>query len=71
MLEIPWVADPLVPPARRAVRRKERLVMEFDHNWDPGENDSRTRRWVRRIVFVAGLVLFVWVAAIISGGAIK
>lgn len=45
--------------------------MEFDHNWEPGEHDSRARRWVRRIVFVVGLVVFVWVAALTSGGTIK
>lgn len=42
--------------------------MEFDHNWEPGENDSPARRWARRIVFVVGLVVLVWVAAIVSGG---
>ncbi len=42
--------------------------MEFDHNWEPGENDSPARRWVRRVVFVVGLVVLVWVAAIVSGG---
>jgi len=42
--------------------------MELDYNWEPGQNDSRARRWVRRIVFVIGLVVLVWVAAIASGG---
>lgn len=42
--------------------------MEFDHNWEPGENDSPARRWVRRIAFVVGLVVFTWVVAIIGGG---
>jgi len=42
--------------------------MQFDYDWEPGENDSRARRWVRRIVFVLGLVVFMWVAAITSGG---
>lgn len=45
--------------------------MDFDHNWEPGENDSRARRWVRRVAFVLGMVLFVWVVALTSGGAIK
>jgi hypothetical protein len=42
--------------------------MEFDHNWDPGENDSATRRWVRRIVLVIAIVLFVWVGSLTMGG---
>jgi len=42
--------------------------MELDYNWEPGQNDSRARRWVRRIVFVLGLVVLVWVTAIVSGG---
>src|SRR3546814_19510219 len=42
-------------------------VMQFDHDWEPGENDTRGRRWVRRIAFVTGLVMLVWVVALISG----
>lgn len=45
--------------------------MQFDYDWEPGENDSRARRWVRRVVFVLGVVVFVWVAALTSGGTIK
>lgn len=45
--------------------------MQFDYDWEPGENDSRARRWVRRVVFVLGIVVFVWVAALTSGGTIK
>jgi len=45
--------------------------MEFDHNWEPGEHDSPARRCVRRIVFVLGLVVLVWVVALTSGGTIK
>lgn len=45
--------------------------MQFDYDWEPGENDSRARRWVRRIAFVVGLVVFVWVAALMSGGIPK
>lgn len=45
--------------------------MEFDYNWEPGEHDSPARRWVRRIAFVLGLVLLVWVTALISGGDAK
>ncbi|AVP41484.1 hypothetical protein SEA_WENTWORTH_45 [Streptomyces phage Wentworth] len=41
--------------------------MEFDHNWEPGENDSRARRWVRRIAFVLGMVILCWVVALIGG----
>lgn len=43
-------------------------VMQFDYDWEPGENDSPARRWVRRVVFVVGLVVFVWVVALTSGG---
>lgn len=42
--------------------------MELDYNWEPGQNDSRARRWVRRVAFVLGLVIMVWVVALISGG---
>jgi len=42
--------------------------MELDYDWEPGQNDSPARRWVRRIVFVLGLVVLVWVVALISGG---
>src|SRR3546814_20179979 len=42
-------------------------VMQFDHDWEPGENDTRGRRWVRRIAFVTGLVMLVWVVSLISG----
>lgn len=42
--------------------------MQFDYNWEPGENDSRAKRWVRRVAFVLGLVVLVWVTAIVSGG---
>lgn len=45
--------------------------MEFDHNWEPGENDSRTRRWVRRVAFVLALVVVAWIVAIVSGGDAK
>lgn len=45
--------------------------MEFDHNWEPGEHDTPARRWVRRIVFVVGIVVFSWVIALTSGGTIK
>lgn len=45
--------------------------MEFDRNWEPGENDSRGRRWARRIAFVLGMVVLVWVTALISGGDAK
>lgn len=45
--------------------------MQFDYDWEPGENDSRARRWVRRVVFVVGLVVFVWVASLTSGGIVK
>lgn len=45
--------------------------MQFDYDWEPGENDSTARRWVRRVVFVLGLVLFMWVVALTSGGTIK
>lgn len=42
--------------------------MELDYGWEPGENDSRTRRWVRRVLFVLGVVLVVWVVALTGGG---
>lgn len=45
--------------------------MEFDHNWEPGENDGRTRRWVRRVAFVLVLVVVAWIVAIVSGGDAK
>lgn len=45
--------------------------MEFDHNWEPGENDSRGRRWVRRIVFVVSIVALAWVMALAGGGSAK
>lgn len=41
-------------------------VMDFDYNWEPGENDSRTGRWIRRILFVVGIVAIVWICAIAS-----
>jgi len=41
--------------------------MEFDYNWEPGEYDTPVRRWVRRIVFVVGLVVVTWVASLIGG----
>jgi hypothetical protein len=41
--------------------------MEFDHDWEPGENDSPARRWVRRIVFVFGIVAMAWIVALIGG----
>lgn len=42
--------------------------MNLDYDWEPGEHDSRARRWVRRFAFVLGLVAFVWVVALVSGG---
>lgn len=42
--------------------------MQFDYDWEPGEHDSRARRWVRRIAFVLGLVIFMWVVALVGGG---
>lgn len=45
--------------------------MEFDHNWEPGQNDTPARRWVRRVAFVLGLVVFAWVFAIMSGDSAK
>lgn len=45
--------------------------MQFDYDWEPGENDSRGRRWARRIAFVLGMVIVVWVTALISGGDAK
>lgn len=45
--------------------------MQFDYDWEPGEHDSRARRWVRRVAFVLGLVILVWVVALIGGGDAK
>lgn len=45
--------------------------MQFDYDWQPGEHDSVARRWVRRIAFVLGLVILVWVVALIGGGDAK
>lgn len=45
--------------------------MEFDHNWEPGENDSVARRWVRRIVFVVGLVALAWIMTVAGGSVAK
>lgn len=45
--------------------------MEFDHNWEPGENDSRTRRWVRRVVFVVCIIALAWVMALVGGDVAK
>lgn len=42
--------------------------MQFDYDWEPGENDSPARRWVRRVAFVLGIVLFTWIVALVSGG---
>ncbi|QKY78586.1 membrane protein [Streptomyces phage Dryad] len=41
--------------------------MEFDHNWEPGQNDTPARRWVRRVVFVLGIVVLAWVMALMGG----
>jgi hypothetical protein len=52
---------------RQLVRDLE-AVMEFDHNWEPGEHDTPLRRWVRRVAFVVAIVVFVWVGSLTMGG---
>lgn len=42
--------------------------MQFDYDWEPGENDSRGRRWARRVAFVIGLLGLMWVLSLAGGG---
>lgn len=41
--------------------------MDLDYDWEPGENDSPARRWVRRVAFVLAIVAMAWIIGLVGG----